>query len=687
MFVDLLRRPCLTLRATLLGATLASGALAPGALRAQDEAVVEQLAPVLAAEDARDFRPAVFRSALVSPDSLVRRLGATAAGRIGDPAATPLLVTLLTDTDSTVRVAGAFALGLVRDSAAAKPLMDRITGLPALDVPTAQEAITALAKIGGPQVGAFFGGILGGSIVPTTENRRPLLAQIVLDAWRLGPDAPVSGLLPFMDDTSAGVRWRATFTLGRIRARAAANRLTVAMRDPETSVRMMAARGLTRAFADSSGLAPRTVAEILIRAASDGNPQVRMTALRSLADFRDSTLVPQILPMLADPVPNVQVQAALAAGGLGGRAAVPALARLLEGKGPLAVRREALLALARLDTTRFAGAAAKLQSSADWRERAAAAEGAGIAGSGTSPWFLSDRDGRVIAAGLQAWAAEGKTPDATLAAAARPLLQHADAAVRSVAADVLARAARPEDLTLLGAAFRRAARDSFPDPALASLGAILAIRSSSSAARTRVDQEFLVSAPRPDDYVVRRWAEDNWPELAQRWGPSAPIATGRSAEDYRDLIRQYVLAPDSIARPKVVIETDQRGTVEIELLGPEAPMTVDNFVRLVQRRFFDGLRWHRVVPNFVVQAGDPRGDGFGGPGGAIRDELNRQRYNAPMLGMALSGPDTGSSQWFVNLSPQPHLDGTYTIFGRVTAGTTYLARITQNEVIRTIRLK
>ena len=75
-----------------------------------------------------------------------------------------------------------------------------------------------------------------------------------------------------------------------------------------------------------------------------------------------------------------------------------------------------------------------------------------------------------------------------------------------------------------------------------------------------------------------------------------------------------------------------------------------------------------MVPNFVVQAGDPRGDGFGGPGGAIRDELNRQRYNAPMLGMALSGPDTGSSQWFINLSPQPHLDGTYTIFGRVTAG-------------------
>jgi cyclophilin family peptidyl-prolyl cis-trans isomerase len=137
----------------------------------------------------------------------------------------------------------------------------------------------------------------------------------------------------------------------------------------------------------------------------------------------------------------------------------------------------------------------------------------------------------------------------------------------------------------------------------------------------------------------------------------------------------------------VVIETEQRGDIEVELQGPEAPMTVANFLRLVQRRFFDGNRWHRVVPNFVVQDGDPRGDGFGGPGGAIRDEVNRHRYDGQMLGMALSGPDTGSSQWFINLSQQPHLDGTYTIFGRVTAGLATLARITQGDRIRTIRLK
>ena len=141
-----------------------------------------------------------------------------------------------------------------------------------------------------------------------------------------------------------------------------------------------------------------------------------------------------------------------------------------------------------------------------------------------------------------------------------------------------------------------------------------------------------------------------------------------------------------LARPHVFIETEQRGVLDVELFGPDAPLTVANFLRLVDRRFFDGNRWHRVVPNFVVQDGDPRGDGFGGPGGAIRDEINRSRYGSkPMLGMALSGPDTGSSQWFISLSPQPHLDGTYTVFGRAVGNVGPLKRITQGDVIRTIR--
>jgi peptidyl-prolyl cis-trans isomerase B (cyclophilin B) len=184
---------------------------------------------------------------------------------------------------------------------------------------------------------------------------------------------------------------------------------------------------------------------------------------------------------------------------------------------------------------------------------------------------------------------------------------------------------------------------------------------------------------------VRRWAQQNWSAAARRWGAAYPLATGRTVQDYRDLVRRHMLPTSPDRLPHVFIETEQRGVIEVELFGPDAPNTVANFLRLVDRHFFDGNRWHRVVPDFVVQDGDPRGDGAGGPGGAIRDEINRRRYVEPVLGMALSGPDTGASQWFINLSPQPHLDGTYTIFGRVVAGGGALVRITQGDVIRTIR--
>jgi cyclophilin family peptidyl-prolyl cis-trans isomerase len=292
----------------------------------------------------------------------------------------------------------------------------------------------------------------------------------------------------------------------------------------------------------------------------------------------------------------------------------------------------------------------------------------------------------VIAAGLLAWVDTTGRPNAALLAAARRLLAHSDAAVRSVAADALTRAPDQTDVPALIRMYHRSMNDSFPDAALSAMKALLAIRGTTSAARIRVDREFLDAVPRPTNYLFRMWAEDNWPEAAQRWGPAYPIDTERTLQDYRELARQFLAAPDSMARPHIFIETEQRGILEIELFGPEAPLTVANFLRLVDRRFFDGNRWHRVVPNFVIQDGDPRGDGFGGPGGSIRDEINRSRYGSkPTLGMALSGPETGSSQWFISLSPQPHLDGTYTVFGRVVGNLSALRRITQGDVIRTIR--
>ncbi|MDQ3908536.1 MAG: peptidylprolyl isomerase, partial [Acidobacteriota bacterium] len=132
-----------------------------------------------------------------------------------------------------------------------------------------------------------------------------------------------------------------------------------------------------------------------------------------------------------------------------------------------------------------------------------------------------------------------------------------------------------------------------------------------------------------------------------------------------------------------VVATD-KGAFTVELLPDDAPLNVDNFVELSRRGFFNGVAFHRVVPNFVIQGGDPRGDGNGGPGYQIRCEINEVPYDRGAVGMALSGKDTGGSQWFVTHSPQPHLDGGYTVFGNVSEGLEVIDRLARGDRIRSV---
>jgi cyclophilin family peptidyl-prolyl cis-trans isomerase len=128
------------------------------------------------------------------------------------------------------------------------------------------------------------------------------------------------------------------------------------------------------------------------------------------------------------------------------------------------------------------------------------------------------------------------------------------------------------------------------------------------------------------------------------------------------------------------------GDIEWAFYGREAPQTVKNFARLAERGYFDGLAVHRVVPNFVIQDGDPTGTGSGGPGYTIRCEYNHLHYEPGMVGMALSGKDTGGSQWFITQSPQLHLDGRYTIFAHVTKGMDVVRRIVQGDRVLKVQI-
>lgn len=674
----------LPLRAFVMTVSLG---LAAAAARAQQEAQVEAIAPILMAEDARRWDEGLYRRGLEHSDPLVRKKAALAVGRLKDPRGTSLLVTHLTDPDSTVQTEIMFALGVLQDTAAVAPIIARFTAQPGLWREAAQEGITALAKLNDPRVAPFFSGILRRTLSLTVDSLPPVVTQVARETWRLGTRGPIADLIPFLRDTLVEIRQAALFSVSRVRPPDAASDLLLALRDEIPLLRSWAARSLTRMYADSAKLSADAVIPALRRLLADQDDGVRINALRALASFRQPELSETIAPLLSDPDVNTRVQAAASLGQTGGENAARSLAEVLGSREPWSVRREALLALARVDSTRFLAAVNPWTTSTEWRDRAVAAEAFAAMGAPAHPArpaLDNERDPRVIAATLQAWNGRNE-PDTALLTAARKYLSHADAAVRSVSADVIGRMRDPADITALASAWRLTARDSFPEAALSILAALDTIASKDQATAARVEQEFLDAVPRPQSYLIRQWAEVSWPAAAERWGESFPVETGRTLEDYRELVRRYVVGNEPTRYPRVFIETEQRSLIELELFGPDAPLTVANFLLLVDRHFFDGNSWHRVVPNFVIQDGDRRGDGWGGSPGVIRDEINRRRYGANVLGMALSGPDTGTSQWFITHSPQPHLDGTYTVFGRVVSGNGALKRISQGDRINTIR--
>src|SRR2546429_360591 len=245
--------------------------------------------------------------------------------------------------------------------------------------------------------------------------------------------------------------------------------------------------------------------------------------------------------------------------------------------------------------------------------------------------LLADGDSHVRVNALRALAS---LHDSTLAALALPLTADPDvnvvvqaettlgvlggaravAAVRSVAADLLARHPVVDDVDRLADAYLRAATDTFDDARLSAVAALAAIAATSADDRTAVATRFVARVPRADDYLVRRLAAEKLPDAAARWGPMAPIATGRTLADYRGVARRYLLpARRGASGPPVTLETD-RGPVVGGLFPAEAPLPVPAFLSPPERPYFDGSTWPRVVPNFVVQAGDPGGAGGGGPG-------------------------------------------------------------------------
>jgi cyclophilin family peptidyl-prolyl cis-trans isomerase/HEAT repeat protein len=679
------------------------------------------LLKIVKAEDERRW-DADLRDLFSSPNALVRKRAALAAGRIGDESSIDALTNLLEkDADPVVRAMAAFALGEVESEVGANALLAQLKNKSGA-VELRARAIEALGKIAAalPREKEARQRELGAAILETlkSESGQPVILLGLTAALRSRPADAGPTLAKFLTHANARVRADAANALARLRLKDGTEQSRKQLAsDLDPIVRANAARLL--------GIAEdkQSVDALLARVTDDKDSPVRVNAIRALAAVKD--------PRAAEPL--LARGKFLAQQGLANRPAelneileiATTLGRLLAQKDDQAaitwLRKinEALnhtapeidLAFVRIAPATYLAefgtadqAKRKVQEIIllDWR--AAAGVAAGLGDIAALPETVSNKSELAATAQtllramldyrnsglnintLVAVHSEYAIPDvlravaafkpADLASVARTHLSNSDVIVRGTAADLLADLPPSEENTRsLVQAWPQAANDTLNDAAISIVDAL-------GKQKTDAANDQLKEALKSGDPLIRRRAA----AALQASGAgdfSAQIGTVHT----RNTDADYRRALSRIGKNVRAVVTTSKGSFTIEFLPEAAPLTVDNFVQLAQRNYYRNITIHRVVANFVIQDGDPRGDGNGGPGYQIRCEINEVPYDRAVVGMALSGKDTGGSQWFVTHSPQPHLDGGYTVFGRVVAGMDVVDKIVRGDVIQSIVIR
>jgi cyclophilin family peptidyl-prolyl cis-trans isomerase/HEAT repeat protein len=681
---------------------------------------------IVKAEDERRWEMDL-RELLASKDAVIRKRAALAAGRIGNADSVAMLTNLLEkDADADVRAMAAFALGEVESITGADALLAVVkkTSVPGELRARAVEALgkiaAALPKEQEPrqrELGAAILEVLkfeaGGSSADVSTILQGLTAVLRSRPTDAGP-----AVATFLSHSNSRVRADAANTLARLRLKDGNVQLEKLLTgDTEPIVRANAARVLG-ATEDKAAFEA-----LLDRAINDTDSRVRISAIRALASLKDSRAAASLLKRgeflaqknLADKPAEVNevLEIATSLGRLltlkDDQNAIAWLRKLNEAFNRSAPEVE--VAFARISPSAFLAdfgtvdtAKRKVQESIllNWRAASGIAAGLGEVAAlpesvKTKPDLASTaitllramldyRNSGLNINTLVAVHSEYAIPDVLRAFAAfkptdlaRVLTAHfneSDVIVRATAADLLGDLPPSEENTRsLVAAWPQATKDDLNDAALSILDSLAKQKAptANDAIKSALDSKDILLRRKAVDLLKANGAGD----FSSRIGI---VQTRNTAADYQRALSR-------LGRNVRAIVTTSKGSFTMELLPDDAPLTVDNFVQLAQRGYFRGITIHRVVPNFVIQDGDPRGDGNGGPEYQIRCEINEVPFERAMVGMALSGKDTGGSQWFVTHSPQPHLDGGYTVFGRVTVGMDVVDKIVRGDIVRSIVIR
>lgn len=603
---------------------------------------------------------------LADPDPEVRQMAAFAIGLIGDRSGRDALVGALNDEHPLVKGSAAEALGLIGDASVADAIARMATQL------VTAGAVTTVPDDADTR-----------RDTPAAAVRLAIAALVRLQAY-----LPLASVVLDAAGQPRVRWWPVAFALQRLADPRAKTALLALARDPHPVTRAFAAKGLGGLGGSGSSTsggpgstADPAVVATLMSLVTGPDRMVALEAIRSLgrlgAAEAGAPFVALIRDVKADPI--LRLEAVQAGGAVHDPALSDLLLDTLADPSP-AVRGATLRALAQHDPGAFVTILSGLDVDPDWRVRAALADALGTlppeSGLPRLRVLLEDQDQRVVPATLNAFARLAP-PDAVTVLSAR--LTAEDPVVRAAAARAVSTLKAPAASSVgaaLGAAYRSGQKDTTYVARAAALAALADLRVPEAV-------PTLTEALSDKDWPVRLRAA----QLLTRLDPSSdaegrirPAPTARQLADYN--ATRLTAPPFST---QFFIDTDL-GTIHVELAVLDAPLTVETFVTLARRGFYDGLEFHRVVPNFVVQSGDPRGDGEGGPGFTIRDEINQRAFLRGTVGMALDWEDTGGSQFFITHSPQPHLDAKYTAFGRVLSGMDIVDRLLVGDVIRRIRV-
>lgn len=669
-----------------------------GAQRSAPTQQSSELQAIAELEDRRSFGDGRLPTqALTANDPAVRKRALLALGRIQDPAGADTLVKGLTDPDPGARGEAAFAIGLL--GLAWEPLADEVKAKLG-DALVAHEAEEA-----DPTVKLALLEAMGRVVTPATHDR--LVERLAAGgdvqaraALSLGVGAKAGGalqpkaitaLMPLIKkDAGTVARYGAAYALMQSKSPLARSGLMLCATDDASEIRAICAKGLGDVGTDVDAVTLKKLID-------DPDYRVSVEATRSLAKLAGKCKSSACPALGALTELSFRIERLLRGDSAGGAQPVLALAQAglpAPGKALLVNLRQQLTAAATVSDQRVRRDAANL----DCRLAAAIDRLNGVVQEVMSCGNGLIEEPRRLALGLREVATLPAKDPNKRAAEVGSFVFHADARVKLAAIELLGETPSPasmekvrtqlvsSDHVLAAAAAAAAAK-------LGDKSAIPQIRTLAQKAVTQVDV-----APVIADALATLDAKEAAVDLELWLGSTNATIRNAAAEALTKLKGQPVTAnrverpidpvkPPPLPKDAALIFTTDKGEFEVALYGDDAPFTATSMYTLAKRGFFRGLTFHRVVPDFVVQGGDPRGDGEGGPGYTIRCEVNHKPYRRGVVGMALSGKDTGGSQFFVTAAPQPHLDGRYTAFGEVVKGQEVVDSLLEGDQIVEVRTR